>query len=201
MEIMPLIYIKRRKKYSDYKNNNKLSDEDIIKVLSENKKLYLFDIDGITENKPNLCSYQRFSALAELWIDAAPRNLGDIVDNLMAGGNNIIIQEKKWIDGGFSEIKMITHNNVFYRLDFENEKPNFYDIISKPDIDGIVIPKNHENIRDNYSIDNYIKTLAEKTTTYGFEDNPKDLVYWRKINAKGVFVEIDKIEEFKKLNE
>ncbi len=201
MEIIPLIYIKHRKKYSDYDNNNKISDEKIMQVLSKNKKLYLYDMDGIKENKPNLCSYQRFSTLAELWIDAAPRDLGDIVDNLMAGGNNIIIQEKKWIGEIFSEIKKITHNNIFYRLDFENERSDIYDAISTPDIDGVIVLKNYEEIRDNHTIGNFVKNLSEKTTIYGFEDNPKDFSYWKKIKAKGVFVEIDKLEEFKKINE
>jgi hypothetical protein len=199
MEIIPLIYIKSRKKYSDYKNNNILSDDEIIKELSENKNLYLYDIDGIKGNKPNLCTYQRFSSLAELWIDAAPRDLGDVVDNLMAGGNKIIIQEKKWIDKTFSEIKKITQNNIFYRLDFENKNPEFYEIISKPEIDGVVVLNNYEFIRNDYTIGSYIKNLAEKTTIYGFEDNPKDISYWKEINAKGVFVEIDKIKEFKKI--
>lgn len=199
MELIPIIYLKKRKKYSDINTKNNISDEEIIDVLSLYKNLYLYDMDGIKSNKPNYCTYQRFSTLAELWIDSAPRNMGDIVDNLMAGGNNIVIQEQKWIGGILSDIKNITQNNIFCKI--EDESIEYYKMLYKEGIEGLIILKNHEEIQNNFTFKNYVKTLAEKTSLYGFESNPKNLSYWKNIKAKGVFIEIDKIKEFDKINE
>ena len=83
MEIIPMIFLKNEKLI-----NTKLSKakhfNNVLEKTSEST-LYILDNDGIEKNKPNLNLYQELSKSYILWVDAGPRNIGDVVDLVIAG--------------------------------------------------------------------------------------------------------------------
>ena len=88
-----MIYIKSRK-IRIGRNSDSMSLKDFLKLTEDKKKIYIFDMDGLEKDKPNLCTYQRLSSFVELWVDNGPRNIGDVVDSTMAGATDITLRKK-----------------------------------------------------------------------------------------------------------
>ena len=83
-------------------------------------ELYVLDHDGIEKNKPNLCLYQKLSKNHELWIDAGPQTLGDVVDSVVAGATAITIRKKLWRDADIFGIKEVIENKIYVDVNLKN---------------------------------------------------------------------------------
>jgi len=75
MEIIPLIYLKKRKILAE-KEGECLSLNEMSEQINKDEKIYVLDIDGIEKDKPNLCLYPKLSENHKIWVDAGPRVLG-----------------------------------------------------------------------------------------------------------------------------
>lgn len=193
MEIIPLIKLKKR----EIQGYSKPFIKDILKEINENEKIYILDLDGIEKDKPNLCTFQRLSSSYDLWVDFGPRNLGDIVDAVMAGATSITLRKPLWPNLEVSDIKDITENEIFTNIDFEYKgKYDFKDMYKKY-IDGFVNFNSRERIESSFQNSDFLKTISMKKTIYTYESDSKNLSYWKGFDIKGIFVDFDIIKEFK----
>ena len=185
MEFIPLITIKNRK----ILEQNNQTEEDFFKVIKEESPVYILDLDGIEKDKPNICTFQKISNKYQLWIDSGPRNLGDVVDSLMSGVESITIRMDLFPQINLSNIREITENKIYTYLN------NSYDELTPPkyeDFDGYV------NLYEREKIDERIINSLKLNRLYSYENDPLNISYWRNIGVKGLIVNINKIEEFKK---
>ncbi len=90
MKKIPLIYIEDEKLSKFVEIDNR---EDI-------DELYIMDLDGIYNNRPNLDLYQKLSKRYKIWTDSGPRSIDDIMDIVLAGAYSIIVRKDnfKWKD-------------------------------------------------------------------------------------------------------
>lgn len=183
MEIIPLIKIKS-KKILDY------SIKDLI--LNKNfdeKTIYILDYDGINKNKPNLCTYQKLSKHYDIWVDFAPKNIGDVVDSFMTGAKAITIRNRYYKLFDPRKIKEISENNLFLTI---NDKEF---VFLSDEISGYVSFKTREEIESDFKYQTDMKQISKKL--YIYEKNPENKDYWEKKEIKGLLVDFNDYERFK----
>lgn len=183
MEIIPLIKIKS-KKILDY------SIKDLI--LNNNfdeKPIYILDYDGINKNKPNLCTYQKLSKHYDLWVDFAPKNIGDVVDSFMTGAKAITIRNRYYQLFDPRKIKEISENNLFLTI---NDKES---VFLSDEINGYVSFKTREEIESDFKYQTDTKQISKKL--YIYEKNPENKKYWEKKEIKGLLVDFNEYGRFK----
>jgi len=194
MEIIPTIHLKKRKivepKYS--------GDSPLSSILErfKNKKVYILDHDGLEKNKPNLCLYQKLSKNHEIWVDAGPQVVGDVVDSVIAGAMTITIRKKLWREINLSGIKDITENKIYADTDQYNYNTPSTAISLGYNVDGLVIFDKKNQIESDFKYTEYLKSICKRYETYAYEIKKTNSVYWKKLGVKGLLTEIDKIEEF-----
>lgn len=189
MDLIPLIYIKRMK-IRIGKNSDPMVLKDFLKLTEDKKKIYIFDMDGLEKDKPNLCTYQRLSSFLDLWVDNGPRNLGDVVDSTMAGATDITLRKKLSPKLYISDIREITENKIFEYYELDNTNLVF-------DFDGIVSFNEKENIESDFKYKEFIKNMIQKTKVYLYEPNLKNQIFWKNLGVSGLLVDLEKIKEFK----
>ena len=148
MDILPILNLKKRK----ILGSKSLYIEDYKNILERYKEntIYLMDIDGVENYKPNLCLYQKLMGNYNLWIDSGPRNLGDIVDSIMAGAKSITIRKNKWENFDTLSIKEISENDVFIYIDKQIDNFTKIDPNILKDSDGVVIFENKEDLENDF---------------------------------------------------
>lgn len=189
MKIIPLITIKKGEiLISDF--NKKIKD-----TLDKykDKILYLYDLDGINRNKPNLCLFQKLSKTHELWVDAGPRSIGDIVDTIVSGASKITIRLDLFELSDISSINEILENEIYLSIiDKNNLKNN--SITKNLDILKLVNDKIIYKIENKYK--NLLDFLDEESYIYISSKNDIKKI---KTNISGYIIDIEKIEEYKNI--
>lgn len=188
MEFIPLVYIKDRKIHPG-KTSNPISISELLKQTMKIKKLYIFDIDGIERDEPNLCIYQKLAGQIDFWIDSGPRDKGDIVDATMSGATDVTLRKKLCPKLQVSEIKEISENKIYEKIDFIEGK-------SFSDIDGFVNFNGREEIEGIFGYSDKLKRKSAKSIVYSYENDLKNLNYWKSFNIAGLLVDLNKIKEF-----
>ena len=189
MDFVPLIYMKDRKIHPG-KTSNPISTTDLLKQTEETKKIYILDLDGIERDKPNLCTYQRLAGQIDFWVDSGPRDKGDIVDATMSGATDITLRKKLCPNLQVSEIKEISENKIYEKIDFREEIPF-------NDIDGFVNFNTKEEIEGNFEYSGNLKKMSANNIIYSYESELKNLNYWKHFNVEGLLVDLNKVKEFK----
>jgi len=189
MDLIPLIYMKKRKIHVE-KTQSPITLKEFLKQVEGEKKIYIFDLDGIEKDKPNLCTYQRLSGSYELWVDNGPRNLRDIIDATMAGGTDITLRKNLCPQLYVSEIKEITENKIYENIDFVEE-------LSFGDADGLVNFNSREEIERNFKHSDFLKRRGVKNKIYSYETDLKNRTYWVRFGVEGLLVDLNKLKEFK----
>lgn len=193
MQIIPLIKLKKRK----ILDHPKSSLKEVLKEIDENEKIYILDLDGIEKDKPNLCTFQRLSSSYDLWVDFGPKNIGDIVDAVMAGATAITLREYLGSKIEISDIREITENKIFTNIDFKYRSK--YDLGDSNIIssDGLVTFNTRELIESSFKNSDFFKTISMKKDIYIYDSDLKNNAYWKRFGIKGLLVDFDKIKEFK----
>ena len=189
MDLIPLIYIKSTK-IRIGKNSDPISLKDFLKLTENKKKIYIFDIDGLEKDKPNLCTYQRLSSFLDIWVDNGPRTLGDVIDSTMAGATEITLRKKLSPKLYISDIREITENKIYEYDELDNTNLVF-------DFDGIVTFNQKENIESDFKLKELLKNMIQKTKAYLYEPNLKNQIIWKNLGVSGLLVDFEKIKEFK----
>ena len=189
MEIIPFVYMEDREIYLD-NDSNMISITDLLKREEEIEKLYILDLDGIEKDNPNLCTYQRLAGHIDFWVDSGPRDKGDVVDATMSGATAITLRKKLCPNLQVSEIKEISENKIYEKIDF-NEEPPFNDI------DGFVNFNRKEEIEGDFEYRDKLKKKSANNSIYSYENELKNLNYWKHFNVEGLLVDFNKVKEFK----
>jgi hypothetical protein len=190
MKIIPLIHIKNKKivKLDDTKFTN---IKDFI-IKYEDEHIYILDHDGIRKNKPNLCLLQKLSKKYQLWVDQGPTVLGDIVDSIIAGADNITIRGKLLNIYDLTNIRDIIENKIFLNIDshlIENDiSKNFIDF------DGYILFANAD-LLNNFKYQEYLKNIVKNNDVYVYTSDKDNIQYLNKFDFKGFLIDIEKIEE------
>lgn len=197
MKIIPLICLKKRKIVAE-KEGDWLSINEVLERVDKDEKIYVLDIDGIEENKPNLCLYPKLSENHKIWIDAGPRVLGDVVDSIMAGATNITVRKKIWSELDISSIREITESEVYVDIGPKSQDIQSIDFPLLHDINGLVLFNNKNQIETDFKYGSLLKNLCIKYKIYAYESNPKNFSYWKTLGVVGLLMDIRKSREFKK---
>lgn len=188
METIPIVYLPK-----DFEK--KLLPSINIKEIMDREKfkdLYIFDIEGIRKNRPRFCFYQRFSSLFDLWVDAGPRDLGDVVDDVFSGAKKIVLRPGLWSETTIQCIRDITENEVLIAADAEDiESINFH-TLDDALIDGFIIFFKDSNQRVGFKEEGLINSLIKKKDVYVFDE--KNRSYWESKNIKGFLKDITTFE-------
>jgi len=185
MDIIPLINLQ----------NGKII-EDFSEKIDEFKKIYVLDLDGIEKDKPNFDIYQKLCVSVDLWVDNGPRNLGDVLDTLMAGATDITIRKNLCPKLKISDIRDVSENKIYANIDFKSLN-NFNNDELFHDVDGLVnlVDKNKIELNPDYS--KYLNKIKLGKKIYSYETSPKNLSFWKEFGAEGLLVDIGKFKEFK----
>lgn len=197
MEIIPLIYLKKRKIVAE-KEGECLSLNEMSEQINKDEKIYVLDIDGIEKDKPNLCLYPKLSENHKIWVDAGPRVLGDVVDLIMAGATNITVRKKIWPELDISIIKEITENEIYADIGPKSQNMQIIEFSLLDNVDGLVVFNNKNQIETDFKYGSFLKNLCIKYKMYVYESNQKNFSYWKTLGAVGLLVDLDKIKEFHK---
>jgi len=195
MELVPLIYVKNRKIHAE-KDGKDISPDEVLERISKDRKIYVLDIDGIEKNKPNLCLYPKLSEHYEIWVDAGPRVLGDIVDMVMAGASNITVRKNLRHELEIPSIKDITERGIYVDVDLKSHNVRNIDFSLFQGVDGAVIFNDKNLIKGDFKSGGFLKSLCTRYKIYAYEPNPKNFSYWKTLGVTGILVDISKAEEF-----
>jgi len=188
MDLIPLIHMKNRKLYLE-KTQNSVPLDEFSKQIDEEMKIYILDLDGIEKDKPNLYTYQKLSSTHDLWVDNGPRNLGDIVDTIMAGATDITLRKNLCPQLNISDIKEISENKVYENFDLDEDLP-FYDS------DGFVNFNSREKIETNIEYNEIFKKRISTYKTYSYETDINNRSYWEHLGVEGLLIDTNKLKEF-----
>jgi len=184
MEIIPVIKLKNKKIIEEHK--------DILEHLEEDKTLYVYDLDGIEKDKPDLCIYQKLSKKYNIWVDSAPRDLGDIVDIFLTGAVSVTIRKKYYPQINTGKIREISENKLYEYIDpHEKEGPLGLDV------DGLML-FNEKQINFNFQIRDLFKKYSTQQDVFIYESDMNNINYWSTSNITGLLIEISSLEEAKK---
>ncbi len=189
MKLIPLLTLDSRNLADD---QSKLLD-DLTKNNSE-KTIYVLDLYGINKDKPNLNTYQKLSRDFDPWIDSGPRTIGDIVDNFLAGATAVTLRKEYLSKIDVAQIREISENKIYMNLD-----SNGLEILKYYDPDGLVNFKTREEIEHDLELNYLLKQIASKRDVFSYERDVKNITYWKHCGIKGLLIDINKIQEFKKI--
>lgn len=188
MEIIPYIYLTKQFEKTIVPALN-LQE---LKEKHQLTNLYIIDRAGIEKNRPRFCFYQEYAALFDLWIDAGPRIIEDVVDDMFAGANRLVIRFDLWQEKSFVRIKELTDNEILLAVSLEGVINRKYPLHLLDEIDGIVIfiTEDHKDV--GFKHETLINQLLEKKPCYIFTH--KNLSYWQSRNIKGYLKDITSLE-------
>jgi hypothetical protein len=184
MEIIPFIHLTKQFEKETLPSFN-------LKEMKETHNisdLYIIDKEGIEKNRPRFCFYQRYSSLFDLWVDAGPRSIEDIVDNVFAGAKRIVIRATLWSEPSIASIRELTENDIFLAISLDGVINNTYPKILFNEVDGVIIfiPKEFQKI--GFKHESTINRVSEKKPCYIFSNN--DISFWKEKNIKGYLQDV-----------
>lgn len=191
MEIIPLIRIRKHRILSS------LPVEELREIQFGGEKTYILDEDGVSKNKPNVSAYQQMSRYHEIWVDAGPRNPGDLIDIIMAGASITTIRIDKWPDFNIEETRELTDIPIYMMIDLnEKDRYEIKKLISS--VDGLVVFTTFEGIHQNFVLEGILRELSKENKVYVYEYKTEYIRSWESIGIEGLLVDIDYLKEFKK---
>jgi len=134
----------------------------------------------------------------ELWVDAGPQTLGDVVDSIIAGANLITIRKNLWQDTDISSIKEISENKIYGEVTLEKYSNSGTITSLVYNVDGLVVFDKKNQIEGDFKSAERLKDICKRYETYAYGLKKKNALYWKKLGVKGLLIEIEKAEEFKR---
>ena len=189
MELIPLLTLKKHKIYTG-PTANTITTNELLDQIKTDTPTYFYDHDGITKDKPNFCLYQKIGTKIQVWTDAAPRVLGDIVDTIMAGAQRITIRPLIWTETTIDHIQEITEQQLYIHQEQDTLS------LPLPTADGIVLFDQTHHPQNNFKLESHLKTLALKTTVYIYDSNKNNYTYWQKLGITGILIDLEHYPEY-----
>lgn len=177
--------------------NKKIQNLKLLEKLKEDELLYVIDQDGIEKDKSNFDIYQKLSKKYQLWVDTAPRRLGDVVDVFMTGAIKITLRKIFYSYIKLESIREISDNKIYASIDVNNHSKFFNDFLLTS-FDGIILFYSRDELEKDFKKEEAMKNILTKYNTFIYENNKKNIGYWSKFKPSCFIVEISKYWEFKK---
>jgi len=194
MEFIPLVFLKKRKIFLK-REGEPSSLKEIIEKKGDLTELYFFDIDGIEKDKPNLCTYQQIQNQV-FWVDSGPRDIGDIVDLLLAGAQKLIIRQTLWNGKDLSPIREVTENEIYSFLDLSQSNTLQQELVFSSSIDGYILFSKKRDLKQDFKLGSQLKQSLKNFKLIVFDEDPQNITYWKSVGAQGILVELGRIKEF-----
>jgi hypothetical protein len=195
MEIIPIIYIKKGQIFEGRQQPQTLP-KDLTNKLEETSKLYIVDTDGLEKDAPNLNVYQKLATKYQIWVDAGPRYLEDVVDILTAGANRVTLRRSIFPLPELIKIREITENEVFIGLDLNRSEEASKLVGYPPGIDGFVLLHNKNLLERDFKKQELLRRLIKNYRLYTIESDRTSQPYWKNKGFSGLLVDMGKIKEF-----
>jgi len=110
VEGYPVVRIRKGKiKRGDNIWKRKEAVEALNNLCTENKFVYVIDLDGFRKNSPNLDLYKK--VYGKLWIDSYPRFVEDVMDLIVVGAERITVRDAN--SNFLEKIKEICDKEIF----------------------------------------------------------------------------------------
>lgn len=171
------------------KDGETVSFQEFSKIMEGKQKIYILDLDGIEEDKPNLCIYQKLVNFPEVWVDFGPRDIGDVVHATTAGATDMTIRRNLCPRLNLSEVKEITENKIYVNVGLNTD-------LSFENVDGIINFNSREETEKEYDYREFLKKTGLQSKIYSYESELKNRAYWEYFNVEGLLVDLNKIKEF-----
>ena len=189
MQLIPFITLKNHKIHPG-PTSKTIPDTDLLNQIKTDTPIYFYDLDGITNDKPNLCLFQKLGTKISLWTDSGPRVLGDIVDTVMAGAHRITLRPPLWTLKTIENIQEITEQQLYIYQDTTNlTSPN-------TTADGLVFLNQSEKLKNHFKQESYLKTLSLKTPVYLYDPDKNNYSYWQKLGLTGILIDLEHYHEY-----
>ncbi len=192
MKIIPTIYVKDKKMWTK-KDGELVSINDVLEQVKADEEIYIFDDDGIEENRPEFSIYQALSERYTIWVDAGPKILDDIVDIVMGGATTVTLREKIFLVSDLPEIKDFTDCLIYSYVDLQKDEE--YALSMPPHIDGLIICNDRSQFEGDFRLCELLKNLCKTYSIYVFEENRENIQYWEGLGVAGVLLYLEKTKQ------
>jgi uncharacterized protein related to proFAR isomerase len=109
-------------KYETLTIDKKIPDAlDMLEILTENyPTIYISDISGLIDGKPQLEFLKRLTDFCEVWVDSGVVEAENVYDLFVAGASEVILSSK--MINGLSEVAHAYElsENLIFQIDFDN---------------------------------------------------------------------------------
>ncbi|MFO8078507.1 MAG: hypothetical protein R6U21_07705 [Thermoplasmatota archaeon] len=193
MDVIPIIHLKHQILF-------KKKETASVRALLDKHSLssvYLYDEQGILKNHPQVDFYQKLSKVYELWVDAGPREVGDIVDIVFSGAKKIVLRPSSWVETDVKTIRDLTDHQLFchYDIDVTQREENMRYPLPDYDFDGIIVFVHGDWKKRRFATEEKIKNLAKKNHAFVYTSDYQDQSFWKSVGFKGILVDIDHFPE------
>lgn len=190
MQEIPFITIKGKKIVLGLSSN----DLRVFLDRLQGSIIYVFDEDGIAKNHPNVSLYQRLTNIAELWVDAGPRNVGDIVDDVFSGAKRIVIRPDLWNEIDLQSVVDLTENELmalYHSTEIQKGIP--HDMVFSQ-AHGVILQFDEDSLTLDFKMNSIIKQICSTKPTYVLDMRKQQSEKWNTFDVAGVFIPLDLIE-------
>jgi|GEM_PF-2635952 len=95
---------------------------DIVEHLrSQYKRIYMIDLNGIHQNSPQTDLIQELSSDTEVWVDAGPRIMEDLMDIITSGATKAVMGTKTLLSMKEFQKSLEITENVIFSVDLIND--------------------------------------------------------------------------------
>ncbi|MEM4258391.1 MAG: hypothetical protein QXL17_04475 [Candidatus Thermoplasmatota archaeon] len=195
MDIIPCICIKHAKCYSLFSQELPLSR--IHTILPQESILYLYDVHGIAENRPDLTMMQRLADEYIVWVDAGVRSVDDVMDVVTAGASKITLRKNLWQTLEIPKIRYVTDVELYLDISSGNFR-SWIELSVYADMLGFTYVDIDHHTDEQY-YENTIKELSTKYKIYLLKTTVNSVHHWKEYPIAGFIVDITKYQEFKNL--
>jgi hypothetical protein len=188
--------MKHRKIYAA-KEGGHISLDEALEHVDKDEMLYIQDIDGIENNRPNLCTFPKLSEHRDIWVDTGPRVLGDIVDIVMTGASRITIRKNLFRMDEYPSIKEIAESLLFIHIDTQQNSESDKELLFLPGVNGFVMSNEKSKIERDYRAFELIKMMVNKYNVYVATPNSAHLNFWKDKGITGILLDIENMKQVK----
>ncbi len=193
MDLIPYITIEKNQIFTN--DDIDITLKEIKSLIPKDSVLYVYDHEGIDENRPDLNTLQRLADEYMLWVDAGPRTIDDVVDLVTAGATKITARKELWPHLDIPGICEITEGELYLVID-PVERDRLIELSIYPDMLGVVCFKNTTQLMEQLKYKSTLKKMLQKNKIYTYESDHRNIGYWKESGITGLLVDILHIKEF-----
>ena len=190
MKIIPLVYFQKKKLYAE-KDGDPIKLTTLFETIEKDIELYVYDIDGVKKDKPNLCTYPKLSEHCKIWVDHGPRALGDVVDAIMAGATGITLRRQLWPKLEIPSINEITESNIYEMLDPQNITDKTSSFSASIYVYGYIVSSYKDRFKRNFIYDEAIKNICKRFNVTIIESDETFFPFWKNIGVSTLLIELN----------